>query len=463
MLFPMKRKAGVELTRILPGEDAFWSLTDEEIIRYAKQRRFSKHFCVYTLQAVLAAMHCPENELKHAAIGREVLDKLLEENAIAKIREILREPLIAFLMRKHKWVSAHAVASAEEFFLSAYPTLINHVGTDPCCHEISSKPLKSWTKLRAFFDITDQFLDSMGDLRSSDVIAGTAGHIHVEVKHLGEAMIVRQHFLNNPWVMMAFTDPRDDQPFLENESRKHFKSRTNIPVLQLPQWFYEENIEYFKTPEYLNYRWGPAPFRQKYSTVEFRCFDIAQTWEMQEEHMAFAQAFTEYAIKQGRPTSFLSREDVLTLSVNDCKKGFEKLIVTLGLPWHRYAAYARENIETRFELGTMSVVPTEFELGTMSVVPTEEEASSIDGSLVLATLIEEFSNGRRIRITGERQRRREAKRKAKQQPKMAPSGPQFFDCYGNLLRNTRDSVDVIVPVVTTSTFNAIVFPPLIST
>jgi hypothetical protein len=82
-------------------------------------------------------------------------------------------------------------------------------------------------------------------------------------------------------------------------------------------------------------------------------FDVAQTWEMQEEHMAFAQAFVEYALKHPLKNTkkLLYKNQIEARSVQDHCNNFMALIEQLNLPTKRYKWYTG-NIKTRFKFGT---------------------------------------------------------------------------------------------------------------
>lgn len=104
-----------------------------------------------------------------------------------------------------------------------------------------------------------------------------------------------------------------------------------------------------------------------YGTLEFRAFDAADSWETQEEHIAFYQRYAEMCIRkykaaygdvsgkvEGFPTNKLIPKIYTSYRNNKdkCIKDFKKLIVDeLELPWERYEWYIERNLNSAFEFG----------------------------------------------------------------------------------------------------------------
>jgi len=215
-------------------------------------------------------------------------------------------------------------------------------GSDPYCYEVPSVKLDGWERLEKFFTKTDAFCETLGLLRHSDEVSGTGGHIHLSINGSQEAGQLKKVALNHPEMHMAFCHPCDDYNRLDNlykrEARQdHWRSM-------------------YKNEHAPDLRQGPICYRSYYGTVEFRMFDVAQTLEMQEEHMAFAQAFLKHATSIATPEKLLFREEVEARSVNEHIEQFAKLIHKLGLPWHRYQDYAH-NIKMRLQWKTQNFFP----------------------------------------------------------------------------------------------------------
>lgn len=218
--------------------------------------------------------------------------------------------------------ATHKIASiidAGESWAMDKEHLINNFGCDPYCIEVSSAILRDWARCKQFFTETHAFLRKFKLLAFSDEICGTGGHIHVGIKDAREALKVKRLMLNHPEAMFAFCHPCDDHHPLEN--------------------IYKNDVYYLYTAEVAeDGRRCPIAYRQFHTTVEFRMFDVAQTWEMQEEHMAFAQAFVEYAMTHPQKT-LLYRDDINRRTFKEHAANFEKLIRMLKLPWNRYEGY----------------------------------------------------------------------------------------------------------------------------
>lgn len=300
------RPAGIELTRYRP-----WEFDQFVPARMRKQyaKKYGKD--TYDYEAACQGYRCRKGDRLHSTILKEGYK----------------------LARQH-------------------PKLIERFGTDPYCFEVASAHLKSWQSLRRFFTVVDDFLDQHGCLRFHEDICGAGGHVHIgltEDKEAEEASKIVKQMLNHPEVMFAFANPGDPQPCLRNLKKKELKHH-QINRRHRSTGYYSRN-EYDE--EIRSQKRGPIAYRS-YGTVEFRCFDIAQTLDMQEEHMAFAQAFVEWSLKQPLLPfeKLMTREDVEALTCEDCIARFKALIEELGLPWDRYEWYAENNIRRRFEWGT---------------------------------------------------------------------------------------------------------------
>lgn len=229
-------------------------------------------------------------------------------------------------------------------------SLTRSYGTDPYCAEISSAPLDNWDDLKYFFTIYDKGLDSIGLLRQDDEICGPGGHIHVGINSDLEAFLVQRLMLAHPEVMFAFADPSDDQHPLLNMTKEALLENTYSYT-----WYSEYVDGLYMNNSPAECKAFAIAYRTQYNTVEFRCMDIAQTWEMQQEQMAFAQMFVKYAV-ENPVAPILHRDDIETRSVEEHIGNFLKLVDKLGLPMARYKERYPQNIRYRFEFGTKNYV-----------------------------------------------------------------------------------------------------------
>lgn len=208
--------------------------------------------------------------------------------------------------------------------------VVKRFGFDQMCVEVASQKLKNWASLEKFFRLCDDYLEKTGMyVRYHEDCGGTGGHIHVNIHSSEEAGHFQRVMMLHPEAMFAFAHPSDSQHGLLH---RNAISRDNIHRGIIGKS-------------------GPLAYRPEYGSVEFRLFDVAQTWEMQEEHMAFAQSFIRYAQKTVLPEKLPTRENIENTTVEKHTKNFEKLIKKLGLPWKRYDFYVH-NIVTRFEQRT---------------------------------------------------------------------------------------------------------------
>lgn len=351
-LCPMHYSVGIELTRIIPFEEevARVELDPEYRKQFADQHRRA---CMYKAHSFLDGMgtYTPSESWETLARLDENITTLPENGSI------VGHVLGLLIKQRHVGETRRRVQLAHQHFglrRREHP-LIRTWSIDPCCIEVSSQPLNHWRDLHAFFKLADTYLDESGLKRHSDVIAGTGGHVNLGLTP-EEIFHTQQLLLNHPWVMMAFADPRDDQHPLEN--RSNMDERQNVPGMNLTPPLYRRfsarcSHDYVEDWISLKNR-HPIAYRDDPCRAEFRFFDIAQTWGMQEEHVAFAQAFAHYASMHPVRSlkRLMSQEAVVGLTLEECLQGFQRTVHMLGLPWSRYRWYAENNLRLRFEFGT---------------------------------------------------------------------------------------------------------------
>lgn len=255
-----------------------------------------------------------------------------------------------------KWrndISSQIMTKVDEFdnMYNSHP-LIHEVGYDPCCIEISSEPLMTWKELNSFFTLVDDYFCEPLFLKQNDYVCGTGGHIHVSINDKFEAYKVIRAVMQHPEVMFAFTNPSDDQHPLCNLYENVAKQDQHYiqTAIDEDRWY---RINYYNKNRANDEKCGPVAFRGNYGTVEFRLLDVAQNWEMQEEHMAFVQQFMRYALSDPfENKSIPYREEIESRSVDDHVNNFLKLIKKIGLPLSRYREYYPDMIELRFKWKT---------------------------------------------------------------------------------------------------------------
>jgi hypothetical protein len=224
---------------------------------------------------------------------------------------------------------------------AAKKDFIHNFGSDPYCIEVSSVKLYDWKKCKQFFVETDAFLKTFKLLSFSEEICGTGGHVHIGIQNSREAMMVERLILNHPEAMFAFCHPCDEHHILKNMNKEDIDFNPTVYWNKNPY-----NTDYSAD----GYKDGPIAYRYNYSTMEFRMMDVAQTWEMQEEHVAFAQAFVEYALTHPQ-IILLYKDEMDKRTIQQHCDNFQKLIKKLNLPWSRYKWY-QGNIRTRLKFRT---------------------------------------------------------------------------------------------------------------
>lgn len=222
-----------------------------------------------------------------------------------------------------------------------------YISRDPGCVEYPSPILKSWKEAEEFYKKATAIAKTMGLTTFHPKQEGGMGHIHMGMTRTQAGMIMSDIALR-PYLGWILSSPNGSN---------YCQSLKNVGV-QMAVSDPGHSIN--------NSRYVITNYNTMYRTLEFRAFDAADSWETQEEHIAFYQRYSAWAINQyrqehGTPKKVIQYPSDAKInsvynsfyeSKDKCIKDFKDLIVNkLELPWDRYEWYIERNLDSAFEFG----------------------------------------------------------------------------------------------------------------
>jgi hypothetical protein len=233
--------------------------------------------------------------------------------------------------------------------------LVMEVARDPGCVETPTRVLTSWKDAKDVWQKIMKVADSV-DLAPRDT-GGDAetgmGHIHASM-NVRQAKAVMMETLHRPYLSWIFATPNGSE-YCGNLSLGHIRLQKNDP-----------NGPFLNDSKSCIMTWrsecGSWDSNHGNPHLEWRAFDAAETWRMQEEHIAFLQAYYSWINKNPRawPTGLDCMDDDYAAAVRHiyahdmelCIREFKDLIINkLKLPWNRYSWYLNFNLKPAFEWG----------------------------------------------------------------------------------------------------------------
>lgn len=229
---------------------------------------------------------------------------------------------------------------------------------DPGCVEYPSPILQNWKTAEKWYEAATS-LGRMLDLEPfQENQASGMGHIHMGIpRHLRGEIV--HGIIERPYLTWAFAGPYNHDycftPML------HI-----IDALKIDRLTHHYHIDYCiqraetrlarmftgaDESTHVSHRYMPALRVQSDNpTLEWRAFDAAADWEMQEEHIMFTQAMVIFF--KNNKQSQLNMSDLFnshmthTNNFELCAEKFEKFITKdLKLDWGRYSWYVDRNLE----------------------------------------------------------------------------------------------------------------------
>lgn len=217
-------------------------------------------------------------------------------------------------------------------------------GTDPGCVEVSSRILRGWGSTKKWYEAVCAEADKLDLTTFHPKVMGGAGHIHMGGMKFPMAVSMLRDMAARPYVGWALLDPNDD---INANSLASASSHSLFGCAFKKR---------FSSYDYL-YRNTVLTWNGTYKTVEWRAFDAAADWEIQEQQVAIVQRYAalfkerDYYV-HGYPSDQLERGRFLTEWRDKYKKnldlsirGFREFIEhDLCLPWADYEWFVERNL-----------------------------------------------------------------------------------------------------------------------
>ncbi len=236
---------------------------------------------------------------------------------------------------------------------------------DAGCVEHPSPILKSWKESQQWYEKALSIGSKVGLTPYHELQEGGMGHIHMAMT-TQEALIMVADMMSRPYLTWILATPNGShfcQSFLHYYTRADGFWGDAIRPLNLKK--IGTNSTFSRTiAGFPQSRFVLANYNDSFGTLEFRAFDAADSWEMQEEHIAFYQRYVHKILSNSDrhfPVPYNSKKGIQHLkSMLDgyrddkdrCIRDFKHLIVdTLELPWDRYSGYVDQNLHSAFEFG----------------------------------------------------------------------------------------------------------------
>jgi hypothetical protein len=235
--------------------------------------------------------------------------------------------------------------------------LFDSIYTDPGCVEAPTIPLLSWKEARFTWHTAQAVAKRAGLVSWEEHQETGMGHIHAGIK-MAEAKAIQLDLVHRPYLTWIFATPNGS-----NSCGNFTRGR----ILLVKKGDYGLNSD----KDAISSWRGGDPWRDypedgprhesHHPHLEFRAFDSAADWRMQEEHLAFIQAYYAHCIDNPRPWpkktpfvgNYYAEKEWQRYRLNKtlCISEFKQLIDTLGLPWDRYSWYIERNLDPAFEWG----------------------------------------------------------------------------------------------------------------
>lgn len=219
--------------------------------------------------------------------------------------------------------------------------MTQNIHADLGCVEYPSPILRSWEYSREWWHKATTIAEKMNMFTFNEKHEGGMGHIHMDMKEK-EAIKILNDIKYRPYLTWIFATPNGSE-YCSSILGEYLRGT----------WEYT-TINTFSSSRYKIVNWT-----SRYHTLEFRAFDAADSWETQEEHIAFYQRYTQAVLKNKlNPLGNMDLGEAFQLyclyksDIDLCIQEFKRLIVDdLELPWNRYEWYIERNLIPAFKFG----------------------------------------------------------------------------------------------------------------
>lgn len=218
--------------------------------------------------------------------------------------------------------------------------------TDPGCVEYPSPIIKDWKTAKQWYQCATKIGQALDLAPFRENQASGMGHIHIGGRTPTERGKLAEEIIRRPYLGWAFAGPYN-QKYCYSVTHTLYSDRHSCYMQKcLRAIRYGDNGA---TQFYSTIKGMPGFKLRALGTLEWRMFDAAADWEMQEEHIAFIQALVSWVDRTPTEKMTLSEiKDIVnkTKKLDFCIKEFKNFIVNeLKLPWHRYEWYVERNLE----------------------------------------------------------------------------------------------------------------------
>lgn len=220
--------------------------------------------------------------------------------------------------------------------------------------EFSSPILRSWKQAEQWYHDVHELVEGLNVTPFREGHVAGCGHIHI-------GNLTKQNKLNlfadvqsRPYLSWAMIDPVDDinaKTMLYHKAVEELwdaSRRTKSESLEYDMWFLMLKSNILRYDDCLD-------------TIEWRAFDSAADWEIQQSHIAFIQRYVALIKKlktrihpiQHNDDEFLNRYK----KVDICVREFKEFITrTLELSWNEYSWYVDRNLIPKLKNGWSKII-----------------------------------------------------------------------------------------------------------
>lgn len=220
--------------------------------------------------------------------------------------------------------------------------------------EFSSPILRSWKQAEQWYHDVHQLVEGLDVTPFREGYVAGCGHIHI-------GNLTKQNKLNffadvqsRPYLSWAMIDPVDD---INAKTMLHYNTidelrdaarRPKSESLEHDMWVLMLKSNILRYDDY-------------YDTIEWRAFDSAADWEIQQSHIAFIQRYVALIKKLKTRIHPIQHEDEEFLNryrnVDRCVREFKEFITrTLELPWNEYSWYVDRNLIPKLKNGWSKII-----------------------------------------------------------------------------------------------------------
>jgi hypothetical protein len=246
---------------------------------------------------------------------------------------------------------------------------IHDAGVDSHCLEISSKRTKTLAELSSWSKRVRHLFEDLGCKPKHPEMVDGGAHIHVGISNISQRLEMFKDLIMRPYLPWIFGDPAEagamdivinrfdkiNEEIQFRLGRSNFSSAMSIDR-ELLNLLWNKNEIYWSTFDNKDLM---VRLASHYETIEFRFFEMTNTWEEQELQIKFTNAyvrwFKENKFNKGKQIQlrFLTEKQLQAITKKDCLEQFDHLCCEIGLNTENYEPFICRNLYPRFEPGVI--------------------------------------------------------------------------------------------------------------